>query len=84
MILKFHNLKNFPNPFNTSTTIKYKIPKETMVKLKTYNIKGQLVKTLINEVKPAGENFVIWNGRYSNGNPVSSGIYFYKLKAGDF
>jgi len=49
-----------------------------------YNLKGQKVKTLVNETLPAGEHSVIWDRRDSNGKQVSSGIYFYKLKAGDY
>jgi hypothetical protein len=74
----------YPNPFNPTTIIGYSIPQETDVVLKIYNIKGQLLKVLVNDFKNAGEHSIIWNGRDSNGNRVSSGIYFYKLKAGDF
>ena len=74
----------YPNPFNPITTISYSIPQETDVVLKIYNIKGQLVKVLVNNFQNAGEHSIIWNGRDSNGDRVSSGIYFYKLKAGDF
>ena len=78
------NLNNYPNPFNPETTISYHLLADSKVSLSIYNIKGQKVKTLVNEVLPAGEHSVIWNGRDSNGNRVSSGIYFYKLNAGDF
>jgi flagellar hook assembly protein FlgD len=53
------------------------------VTLEIYNIKGQLVKTLVNEVLPAGEHSIIWDGRDSSGNRVSSGIYLYKLNVND-
>ncbi|MCK4312468.1 MAG: right-handed parallel beta-helix repeat-containing protein [Candidatus Cloacimonetes bacterium] len=82
--------QNYPNPFNPETTIRFTT--ETTENTETcppwriviYNIKGQKVKTLVNEVLPAGEHSVIWNGRDSNGNRVSSGIYFYKLQSGKF
>ena len=72
-------LNNYPNPFNPTTSISFSIPEESKVNLSIYNIKGQKVKTLINEVLPAGEHSVVWNGRDSNGKRVSSGIYFYQL-----
>jgi hypothetical protein len=75
---------NHPNPFNPSTSIEFSIQNYSKVNLSIYNIKGQKVKTLVNEVLPAGEHSVIWNGRDSNDKRVSSGVYFYKLKAGDF
>ncbi|MBL7149962.1 MAG: T9SS type A sorting domain-containing protein [Candidatus Cloacimonetes bacterium] len=77
-------LSNYPNPFNPSTTILFDLPQDSKVKITIYNIKGQKVKTLVNEVLPAGEHSIVWNGRDSNGKQVGSGIYFYKLIAGDF
>ncbi len=71
---------NHPNPFNPITTISYSIPQETHVELKIYNIKGQLVKVLVNDLQEAGEHSAIWNGWDSNDKRVGSGIYFYKLK----
>jgi flagellar hook assembly protein FlgD len=84
--------QNYPNPFNPTTTINYSLKENAKVSLNIYNIKGQKVRMLVNEVLPAGEHSAIWNGRGSNGNQVSSGIYFYKMclhpessgKAGDF
>ncbi|MCK4654930.1 MAG: T9SS type A sorting domain-containing protein [Candidatus Cloacimonetes bacterium] len=88
-----YELYNYPNPFNPETTISFSVTQtSSFVTLEIYNIKGQKVKTLVNEVLPAGKYSTIWNGRDSNGNRVSSGIYFYKLclhhdssgKAGDY
>ena len=71
---------NFPNPFNPSTTISYSLAKQENVDLKIYNIRGQLVKTLVNEAQDAGNYSVEWNGSDNNSNRVSSGIYFYKFE----
>jgi len=75
-------MSNFPNPFNPKTTISYQIPHPGIIKLQIYNIKGQKVKTLVNEVLTAGEHSTIWNGRDSNDKRVSSSIYFYRIKTG--
>ncbi len=73
---------NYPNPFNTETTIKYQVSEDSMVKILIYNIKGQLVKTLVNEIKEKGYHTVIWDGSDNNHKLVSSGIYLYKLQVG--
>jgi hypothetical protein len=77
-------LTNYPNPFNPETTISYSLKDNVKVLLKIYNIKGQKVRNLVDEVLPAGEHTVIWDGRDSTDKRVGSGIYFYKLRAGDF
>lgn len=71
--------QNYPNPFNPSTIIKYDLPKEGMVKIVVYDAIGREVKTLVNEEQNAGSYKVEFDG--SN---LPSGIYFYKLQAGDF
>ncbi len=75
---------NYPNPFNPTTNISFALPVDSKVSLKLYNIAGQLVRTLVNETMPAGNHTVTWNGNNSNGEKVASGIYFYKLNAGNF
>jgi len=75
---------NYPNPFNPSTTIRYSLKEAGPVSIEIYNIKGQLVRTLINEVKEAGNHTIVWNGRDKNNSSVSSGVYFYKMKAGKY
>ena len=62
------------------TTIEYTVPADERVKLSIYNIKWQLIKTLIDETQNAGEHSIIWNGRNESNQPVSSGIYFYKME----
>jgi len=76
--------KNYPNPFNPSTNISFTIPKECSVELAVYNIKGQRVKTLTNEVFAAGSHSVVWNGDDEGGRAVGSGVYFYRLNAGEY
>ncbi len=83
--------KNYPNPFNPSsagrsptTTISFNINQESDVELEVYNLRGQKVRTLVNERLEAGLHDVIWNGKDDAARSVSSGIYFYKLKAANF
>jgi hypothetical protein len=76
--------QNYPNPFNPQTTIRYSIEKQANVRLRIYNILGQLVNTLVDENKNAGAHNVVWNGKNNFGVQVSSGIYFYRIEAGNF
>ncbi|MDR3626803.1 MAG: T9SS type A sorting domain-containing protein, partial [Ignavibacteriaceae bacterium] len=71
--------QNYPNPFNPSTIIKYALPKDGMVTLKLFNILGSEITTLVNEQKSAGNYSVQFNG-----SSLSSGIYFYRLRAGSY
>jgi flagellar hook assembly protein FlgD len=75
---------NYPNPFNPTTTIRYSTKEAGPVALEIYNVKGQLVKKLVNEDKAPGEHTVIWNGTDLNNRPVSTGVYFYKMHAGKY
>ena len=76
--------QNYPNPFNPITIIKYQLPENTEVKLNIYNIKGQLVKTLVNEKQDAKYYNIAWNGTDNYGKEVASGLYIYRIIAGDF
>ena len=76
--------QNYPNPYNPVTQITYQLPQPGVVSLKIYNVQGQLVRTLVNEYKPAGAHSISWNGRSDLGMEVSSGIYFYRIQAGKF
>jgi len=71
--------QNYPNPFNPATTISYQLPTEGQVSLKVYDMLGNEVATLVNEMKTAGEYQVDFNAA-----ALSSGIYFYRLQAGNF
>ena len=72
-------LTNYPNPFNPSTTISFNIYEPAKVELDIFNIKGQKIKTLVNENLVKGIHEVLWNGRNDNNKSVASGVYFYKL-----
>jgi len=76
--------QNCPNPFISSTSIRYSIAKSAQVKLKIYNVAGQLVKTLVNGEQKAGTYKIEWNGKDEKSRFMPSGIYFVKLKVGDF
>ncbi len=76
---------NYPNPFNPETTISFSITQNSdFVTLEVFNLKGQKVKTLINEKLPAGNHQVIWDGKNENNKSVSSGIYFYKMNSNNY
>ncbi len=75
---------NYPNPFNPTTTIAYGLKEDAKVNITLYNIRGQKVKTLINEVMPAGQHAVVWNGKDEYGKRAASGVYFYKMQTSDF
>jgi carboxypeptidase family protein/immune inhibitor InhA-like protein/flagellar hook capping protein FlgD len=75
---------NYPNPFNPETQIKFSIHEQADVTLTVYNVKGQVVKTLINDQLDADHYQVVWNGTDNANKHVSSGVYFYKMKANKF
>lgn len=81
--VKLVEAKNYPNPFNPTTTIEFNLPKEGDVELSIYNIKGQCIKNYNTKTYDAGINSVVWNGTNNSGKTVSSGVYYYKLKAND-
>jgi hypothetical protein len=76
--------QNYPNPFNPSTTISFSVPTAGHVELAVYNTLGQKVRTLVSDVLAAGTHSVQWNGLDLNGNQVNTGVYFYRMSAGDF
>ncbi|HHZ15460.1 MAG TPA: T9SS type A sorting domain-containing protein [Candidatus Cloacimonetes bacterium] len=74
-------MQNYPNPFNPSTTISYEIPDDGQVELNIYNVRGQLVKHLVNTHKAVGQHRVVWDGKDEQGRSCSSGVYYYRLKS---
>jgi histidinol-phosphate aminotransferase len=79
----FELYQAYPNPFNSSTNIKVLLPMIAALKLEIFDIRGRVVKTLVNGTMGAGEHSFVWNGTNQSGHPVSSGSYFYRLTSGD-
>lgn len=75
---------NYPNPFNPITTISYQVPRQSEVRIEIYTTLGQKVRTLLNDQKEPGAYEAIWNGRSDGGAQVSSGVYLYRMIAGNF
>ncbi|UCE08413.1 MAG: T9SS type A sorting domain-containing protein, partial [bacterium] len=84
----FSLFQNYPNPFNPRTTIQLEIPYTgkplLKVELLVYNLKGELIRTLMNEDKSSGAYKVFWDGLDEAGNKVATGIYLYRIRAGEF
>jgi N-acetylneuraminic acid mutarotase len=81
---KFLLHQNYPNPFNPQTMIEYQLPQKCHVRLAIYNLLGQEIATLMDQVQPAGQFNVIWDGKDSYGRVVPSGVYFYRLETENF
>jgi hypothetical protein len=85
VVLRSYGLgQNYPNPFNPWTTISYQLPERVFVSLKVYNVLGELVRTLQEGKRPAGRYTVQWDGQGNSGRSVASGVYFYRITAGNF
>jgi len=74
-------LKNFPNPFNTTTTISYDVPERSLVRVRVFDLSGQMVKELVNSVQGAGAQEITWDGTDERGMEVTSGTYYYSMDA---
>ena len=75
---------HYPNPFNPVTTIKYSLPRAGHLKLSIFDLRGRLVKTLIDGPRPAGaDQTIVWDGTDNQGSGASSGVYFYEARTGD-
>jgi len=81
---EFSLSSNYPNPFNPETRISYFIPQSCHVRLEIFNILGQKIRTLVDENQPVGRKEVTWDGRDYQGEQIASGVYLYRLRAGDF
>ena len=75
---------NHPNPFNPRTTISYRLPKTAQVSLIIYNLLGQEVRLLVDTHQRVGFHQAVWDGRDRLGRTVASGVYLYRLRAGDY
>ena len=80
----FELFQNYPNPFNPETEIHFQLPAASQVLVRIFNTLGQKIRTLTDREYEAGFHSVRWDAKDNNGNPVSSGIYLYQLKAGVF
>jgi len=79
----FHVRQNYPNPFNPTTRIEFTLPRQARVTVNVYNILGQRVRQLVDQTLPGGEHFTTWDGTDQNNQRVASGLYFYRVRAGD-
>ncbi|MFQ5709533.1 MAG: FlgD immunoglobulin-like domain containing protein [bacterium] len=75
---------NYPNPFNPSTTVTYRLARAGMTTVKIYNLKGQAIRSLVDRIQPAGDYSIVWDGKDDAGKGVVSGVYILVLKSGDF
>ena len=76
--------QNYPNPFNPVTTLRYDLPEQAHVEIMIFDIMGREVKRLVNVQQTAGFKSVVWDGTNEWGQPMSAGLYFYRISAGDF
>jgi len=76
--------QNYPNPFNPITCIKYSLDKESRTSLKIYDTSGRMVKALVDRIQQTGDYSITWRGENEMGQPVSSGIYIYRLHVDDY
>jgi FlgD Ig-like domain len=81
---EFELNQNFPNPFNPTTVIEFAVPSKSTVHLAVFNVMGQKVRTLVDEELDVGWKSVTWDGTDDAGNSVASGIYLYRVEAGDY
>ena len=76
--------QNYPNPFNPVTTLRYDLPEDAVVNITIYDMMGRQVRTLVSSQQTVGYKSVLWNATNDAGSPVSAGLYFYMIQAGEF
>ena len=76
--------QNYPNPFNPTTRINFQVPEQRHVTLRVYDMLGRVVTTIVNKDLERGFYQVQWDARNAQGHPVTSGLYLYRIEAGDF
>jgi flagellar hook assembly protein FlgD len=76
--------QNYPNPFNPSTTVTFEVPSQSNVELAIYDVAGKLVAVLVEDRRAPGTYTAHWDGRDRMGQPVASGMYFVRMRAGSF
>ena len=76
--------QNQPNPFNPITTLRYDLPRNEMINITIYDMKGRIIKTLVNSSQTAGHKTIQWNATNEQNKPVSAGLYLYTVQAGEF
>ena len=76
--------QNFPNPFNPITTVRYELPEDSFVDVTVYDMLGNAVNNLVNTYQSSGYKSIQWDATNNQGEPVSAGVYLYKIQAGDF
>ena len=81
---KFNIYQNYPNPFNPTTTLQYDLPMDGLVNITIYDMLGNVINQLVNEVQNSGYKTVKWNATNNQGQPVSAGVYLYSIETGDF
>ena len=84
IIKRFGISQNYPNPFNPITTVRYELPKDSFVDVTVYDMLGNVVNNLVNANQSSGYKSIQWNATNNQGEPVSAGVYLYKIQAGDF
>ena len=76
--------QNYPNPFNPITTVRYELPEDSFTNITVYDMLGNVVNNLVNTNQSLGYKSIQWNATNNQGEPVSAGVYIYKIQAGDF